>query len=176
MKLVFLHGEPASGKLTVARALLRIVPGRLFENHAAIDFARTLFDFGAPGFWELVDEVRLSALQAAAQQRVPLVVATYCYSEPHDRPQFERFEAIVQNGGGQLLPVFLHCAEDELARRIGSADRAGRRKITSMQGLAGFRAAFNVTAVPRADCIHLDTAARPAEATAREIVRHFGLA
>ena len=55
MKLIFLHGEPASGKLTVARALLRLVPGRLMENHAAIDFARTLFDFGAPGFWELVE-------------------------------------------------------------------------------------------------------------------------
>lgn len=176
MKFIFLHGEPASGKLTVARALLRIVPGRLFDNHAAIDFARTLFDFGASGFWELVDEVRLSALQAAAQQGVPLVVATYCYSEPHDRAQFERFEAIVQNSGGQVLPVFLHCGEDELARRIGNADRAERRKITSMPGLAGFRANFNITAVPRADCISLDTASRPAEATAREIVRHFGLA
>jgi hypothetical protein len=176
MKFIFLHGEPASGKLTVAKALLRIVPGRLFDNHAAIDFARTMFDFGAPGFWELVDAVQLSALEAAAQQRVPLVVATYCYSEPHDRAQFERFEAIVQGDGGQLLPVFLHCAEDELARRIGNADRAERRKITSMQGLAGFRTVANITAVPRADCIRLDTAARPAEATAREIVRHFGLA
>jgi tRNA uridine 5-carbamoylmethylation protein Kti12 len=29
MKLIFLHGAPASGKLTVAKALLRIVPGRL---------------------------------------------------------------------------------------------------------------------------------------------------
>jgi hypothetical protein len=25
---------------------------RLFDNHAAIDVARTVFDFGAPGFWE----------------------------------------------------------------------------------------------------------------------------
>ena len=176
MKFVFLHGEPASGKLTVARALLRIVPGRLFDNHAAIDFARTMFDFGAPGFWELVDEVRLSALQAAAQQDVPLVVATYCYSEPHDRVQFERFEAIVQSHGVQVLPAFLYCAEDELARRIGNADRVERGKITSMPGLAGFRATVNITAVPRADCISLDTASRSAEATAREIVRHFGLA
>ena len=50
MKLIFIHGAPASGKLTVAKALLRIVPGRLFDNHAAIDLARTVFDFGAPGF------------------------------------------------------------------------------------------------------------------------------
>jgi len=27
MKLLFIHGSPAVGKLTVAKALLRIVPG-----------------------------------------------------------------------------------------------------------------------------------------------------
>ena len=57
MKLLFLHGAPAAGKLTVAKALLRIVPGRLMDNHAAIDLALTIFDFGAPGFWELVHDV-----------------------------------------------------------------------------------------------------------------------
>jgi tRNA uridine 5-carbamoylmethylation protein Kti12 len=47
MMLLFLHGSPAVGKLTVAKALLRIVPGRLMDNHAAIDLALTIFDFGA---------------------------------------------------------------------------------------------------------------------------------
>ena len=58
MKLLFIHGAPASGKLTVARALLQAVQGKLFDNHAAIDVARTVFEFGAPGFWELVHDVR----------------------------------------------------------------------------------------------------------------------
>ncbi len=49
MKLLFLHGAPAAGKLTVAKALLQRVPGRLFDNHAAIDLARTLFEFGDGG-------------------------------------------------------------------------------------------------------------------------------
>jgi hypothetical protein len=77
MKLVFLHGAPATGKLTVAKALLNVVPGRLLDNHAAIDFARTIFEFGAPGFWELVHQIRLAALEAAAQHGVPLVVITF---------------------------------------------------------------------------------------------------
>ncbi len=78
MKLLFLHGAPAAGKLTVAKALLEIVPGRLSDNHAAIDLARTIFDFGAPGFWELVHTVRCSALDAAAQKGVALVITTWC--------------------------------------------------------------------------------------------------
>ena len=51
MKLLLLHGAPAAGKLTVAKALLGMVPGRLFDNHVAIDLALTIFDFDAPGFW-----------------------------------------------------------------------------------------------------------------------------
>src|SRR6202048_451642 len=92
MKLVFLHGSPATGKLTVAKALLRMAAGRLFDNHAAIDLARTMFEFGAPGFWELVHSVRCSALDAAAAHDVSLVATTFCYAEPDDRPQFRSEE------------------------------------------------------------------------------------
>jgi hypothetical protein len=134
-----------------------------------------MFDFGDPGFWELVHEVRLSALEAASRHGVPLVVATYCYSEPQDRPRFEQFDATVQRHGGELLPVFLSCPDDEIARRIGNPDRVARRKTTSMEGLNRFRADYNDSPVPRSNCLRLDTAARPAEATAQEIVRHFGL-
>jgi hypothetical protein len=43
MKLLFIHGAPAAGKLTTARAVLNRVNGRLFDNHAAIDVGRTVF-------------------------------------------------------------------------------------------------------------------------------------
>ena len=70
MKLLFLHGAPAAGKLTVAKAVLGTVRGRLFDNHAAIDLARTVFDFGAPGFWELVHSARCAGIDAAAEHGV----------------------------------------------------------------------------------------------------------
>jgi chloramphenicol 3-O-phosphotransferase len=175
MKLVFLHGAPASGKLTVAKALLRIVPGRLMDNHAAIDFARTIFDFGAPGFWELVHSVRYSAIDAAAGHGVSLLVTTFCYAEPDDRTQYDQFEAIMQRHGGELLPVFLHCSREEAARRVGNPDRIERRKMTSGEGLNKFLDSYDLSPVPRADCLKLDTGVRPADATAEEIVRHFGL-
>jgi hypothetical protein len=175
MKLLFIHGAPAAGKLTVTKALLGMVPGRLFDNHVAIDLARTIFDFGAPGFWELVHSVRCAALDAAAEHGVALVVTTFCYAEPDDRPQYEDFEAIMQRRGGELLPVFLHCSREEAVRRVGNSDRVERRKLTSAEALIRDLDRYNLSPVPRADCLKLDTGARPAEATAREIVRHFGL-
>ena len=175
MKLLLLHGAPAAGKLTVAKALLRRVPGRLFDNHAAIDLARTMFDFGAPGFWELVRSIRYAALEAGAANGVELVVTTFCYADPDDRPQFAAFEAIMQRNGGELLPVFLHCSREEALNRIGNPDRAERRKMTSAASLSKYLDDYNFTPVPSAACLTLDSGAQSAEATAHAIVRHFGL-
>ena len=175
MKLVFLHGAPATGKLTVAKALLDAISGRLLDNHAAIDFARTMFDFGAPGFWELVHQARLSALELAARHDVPLVVMTFCYSEPTDHPSFEQFEALMQRNGGELLPVFLYCSEQEIARRIANPDRVARRKTASMEALNSFRLVYNDAPVPRANCLKLNSEVRSAASTAEEIIRNFGL-
>jgi hypothetical protein len=175
MKLVFLHGSPATGKLTVAKALLRTVAGRLFDNHAAIDLARTMFEFGAPGFWELVHSVRCSALDAAAAHGVSLVVTTFCYAEPDDRPQYAEFEEIMQRHRGELLPVFLHCSREEAVRRVGNPDRVERRKMTSAESLIRDLDNYRFSPVPRVDCLKLDTEVRPAETTAGEIARHFGL-
>lgn len=174
-RLVFIHGAPATGKLTVAKALLTLTPGRLFDNHAAIDFARTLFDFGALGFWDLVQTARLSALEIAAEQGLPLVVMTFCYSEPDDRELFDQFEAAYLQSGGEVLPVFLHCSMNEAMRRVGNADRFERRKTSTAKGLAEFAARWNMVPVPRENCLRLDTeTATPAEVAA-QIVRHFDL-
>jgi chloramphenicol 3-O-phosphotransferase len=176
MKLIFLHGSPAVGKLTVAKALLRLVPARLMDNHANVDLARTVFDFGVPGFWELVHSSRCVALEAAARHGVPLLVTTYCYVEPHDRASYEEFEAIVRRHDGEMLPVFLHCPQEEALRRVGNPDRAERRKLTTAEGLINYLASNNFASVPRADCIRFDTGKMPPDAVAREIVDRFGLA
>ena len=175
MKLLFIHGSPAVGKLTVAKALLRMVPGRLMDNHAVIDFVRTIFDFDAPGFWPLIHDVRYSALVAAAANGVPLLVTTFCYAEPEDREQFGKFEAIMLRHGGELLPVFLYCSREEAMRRVGNPDRVERRKMTSGESLAKYLDDYKFTPVPRPHCLTLDTEAAPAEATAQNIVSHFGL-
>jgi hypothetical protein len=175
MNLIFLHGAPAVGKLTVAKTLLELRPGRLFDNHVAIDCARSIFDFGAPGFNQFVDAIRIAGLTAAAEHRVEFVVMTYCYADSEDLPEFELFERIWQSKGGRLLPVFLHCSVEEAERRVGNEDRIARRKTASREGLARFNRAHNLTAVPRSACLKLDTSDTPAPETARAILTHFEL-
>jgi len=122
-----------------------------------------------------VRNVRYAAVDAAAQHGVELLVTTFCYAEPDDRPQFQALEAILQRNGGELLPVFLHCSREEAARRIGNPDRVERRKMISPESLFRDLDRYHFSPVPRPDCLTLDTGTRPPGATAREIVSHFGL-
>lgn len=175
MKLLFLHGAPAVGKLTVGKAVLELVPGRLFDNHAAIDLARKVFDFGAPGFWELVHAARVSVIETGAQHGLPLLVVTYCYAEPEDREAFKQFDNIVTRAGGAMYPVYLSCTRGATLQRLGNDDRRARGKLTSPQGLDDFLGQFVLSPVPHAACLALDTTAVAPAETARRIVEHFGL-
>jgi shikimate kinase len=175
MKLVFIHGAPAAGKLTTAKAVIDRVGGRLFDNHAAIDIARTVFEFGAPGFWELVQATRVLVLESASERNLPLLVMTFVYADPIDLPTFEQFESVVRRGDGQVLPVFLQCSVDEIVRRLGNNDRAMKNKLTSEKSARDFMETYRVAPVPRSNCLVLDSEARSAEVNAQEIICHFGL-
>ncbi len=176
MKLLFLHGAPASGKRTVAEAVVQLTGGRLFDNHVAVDFARSVIDFDGPGFWDLVHASRLVALEKAAQHGVGLVVQTACYSHPADLPLVEDFERVIARHGGVLLPVFLTCARKTLEERVGSAERVARGKVASREGLDRCLSRWNLVPLPRANCLTIDTdAASPTDA-AGTIVAHFDLA
>ena len=45
MWLLFLHGPPASGKLTIARELKTLTGFQLFHNHLAVDLLESVFEF-----------------------------------------------------------------------------------------------------------------------------------
>lgn len=175
MKLILIHGAPAVGKLTVSKALVQATSSKLFDNHAAIDTALTVFEFGDPGFWELVQTIRLSVLKAAAEQNVPVVVMTSCYSAPEDTLDFERFDNVINEHRGEILPVYLTCSEEEVFRRVGNADRVERGKTATIDGLKDFGAQYNFTHVPKENCLMLSSEVRSAAETAAEIIKHFEL-
>jgi len=50
MKLVFIYGSPAAGKLTVAYEVAARTGFKVFHNHLTINCVRPIFDFGTPPF------------------------------------------------------------------------------------------------------------------------------
>ncbi len=174
-KLLFLHGPPATGKLTVAKAILKTIPGRLFDNHASIDLAKTIFEFGAPGFWELVNKVKMNAIESSAEHGVPFLLYTSCYSHPEDYENYKKMEEVIARYNGKVMPVFLSCSDDALKARVANPDRVKRGKVSSIEELEEFLKSWNMAPIPRPNCLRLNSEKDSPEEIAKTIVRHFEL-
>jgi hypothetical protein len=175
MDLIYLHGPPASGKLTIARGLEARIGCGVFHNHLTIDLVKPFFAFDTEPFWRMVAEMRLTSLRAAATNGAGVVVYTSCYSHPTDLSFFEEMERIVAAAGGTIYPVYLQCSIEELERRIANPDRVAQRKLRSVEGLRTERARWNWVAVPRAECITIATDGKTPGTCADEILARLSL-
>jgi chloramphenicol 3-O-phosphotransferase len=132
MKLVFLHGAPAVGKLTVARELARLTGYPLFHNHLTVDLVSSLFPFGSEPFILLREQIWLAAFAGAARQQLSLI-----FTFNPERTVRERFiqDAIdtVESGRGKVIFVELICSEEELERRMEEASRKEFGKLASVE-------------------------------------------
>jgi hypothetical protein len=176
MKLIFLHGPPGVGKLTVARELAALTGCRLFHNHLTVDLVSAVFDFGTEPFVLLRERVWLSVFREAARRGVSLV-----FTFSPERTVREGFvaEAVaaVESAGGEVLFVELTCAEGELERRIESAGRGEFGKLRSAEFYRRLKeeGAFEYPPLPDSG-LTLDVTERPPAETARLIAERFGLA
>ena len=69
MKLIFIYGMPATGKLTVARELANMTGLKLFHNHLVVDLLLSTFEFGSEPFVELREEIWLSVFRQACRKQ-----------------------------------------------------------------------------------------------------------
>ena len=102
MRLVFIHGPAASGKLTVARELAALTGLPLFHNHLVVDALLAVFPFGSPPFVELREAMWMDVFRAAAADGRSLIFTFH--PEASVAPDFpERVVALVEAAGGRIL-------------------------------------------------------------------------
>ena len=140
MKLVFLHGAPAVGKLTVAHELARITGFRLFHNHLTVDLVSSLFSFGSEPFIVLREQIWLAAFAEAARQNVSLIFTFNPESTVRQRFIQDAIDS-VESTGGTIVFVELICDEQELERRMENASRKEFGKLTSIEQYRSLKAA-----------------------------------
>lgn len=168
MKIVFLHGAPAVGKLTVARELARLTGFPMFHNHLTVDLVSSLFPFGSEPFILLREQIWLAAFGEAARNNVSLI-----FTFNPERTVRERFIpdtlAMVEEAAGRVAFVELTCAENELERRIEDASRKEFGKLASVERYRSLRnsGAFQFPKLPNG--MSLDTTNQPAADTAELI-------
>ncbi|HUR99353.1 MAG TPA: AAA family ATPase [Pyrinomonadaceae bacterium] len=175
MKLIIIHGPPAAGKLTVASELGNVTGAKVFHNHISIDCAKTVFEFGAPGFWQTVARVRFEVIAAAVREGIDLI-HTFCYEFGADDEHIEELIAAAEDHGGEVHLVLLLCDDDERKRRIGNESRVKIGKLTDPASVGRAGDPINLTTpVPGRETLIIDTTDVTPEDSARQIAEHYRL-
>jgi hypothetical protein len=170
MKLLFLHGPPAAGKYTIARAVADATGLPLFHNHLIVDAVHAVFPFGSPAFVELRERFWLDVIRAAVAEDRSLIFTFQ--PEPSVSPRFaEQLASVVAAAGGETIFVQLRLDLAGQTARIANDDRARFGKLRDVALLEQLHADFAAceAAMPPS-ALSIDTATTtPAAAAARII-------
>lgn len=173
MRLVFLHGVAASGKLTTALALEELVGYPVFHNHLVVDALTTVFPFGSEPFVRLREQFWVQVFEDAARVDRSLTF-TFTPESTMQAGFSDRVRTTVEAHGGRVIFVRLVVGPEEQERRIGTDDRRAFHKLTDVAVFRRLRNYENSVEQPPVD-LEVDTDASPAALTARLIAEHFGL-
>ncbi len=175
MRLVFIYGPPASGKLTVATELAKLTGFKLFHNHVSIQFVQSIFEFGTKTFWRLTSKYRLEMIEEAAKEGIDTIF-TFVYSKGEDDEFVKRVLQKVRSNGGRLSFVRLYCDRKELARRVKSSQRRRMGKIGTEKMLSDLFRKYNLDLeIPFNRSLSIDTTDRTPRSVAKSIARQYRL-
>ncbi len=135
MNLVFIHGLPGVGKLTVASEFCRLTGYKLFHNHLTVDLVESVFEFGTPSFVALRESIWLSMFSEAARNAIQGLVFTFAF-EPTVTAGFVRNAVeTIERYNGKVLFVELTCEQEQLEQRLVDPSRKAFGKLTSVSVL-----------------------------------------
>ena len=168
MILLCIHGAPGVGKLSVGAELERITGNIFVHDHLVIETAAVVFPFGKNGFSELRSRLFEDLLDAACTTGRGIVL-THA-NDVFWKPSFETLlRGCVDRHRYDLRRVFLHCREEEHARRIADPRRAKYRKIRDIALLRRLTSAgeFNQPVIHSDDVVIDTTSLSPRKAAER---------
>ena len=146
MQLIFIYGQVASGKLTIARHLASRTGIALFHNHLVVDAVGAVFPFGTEAFSRLREQFWMAVFEEAAKERRSLIF-TFA-PEPTVAGDFPvRVQELVERNGGEVIFVALHLEQAEQERRLVDEDRAAFGKMRDLSLLRRLRPQFDACMV-----------------------------
>ena len=175
MKLIFIYGAPAVGKLTVANEIAKQTNFKVFHNHLSIDAIEPIFDFGTKPFARLIDLIRVETIAEAARENVNLI-HTFCYAKDSDDKYVAKVTEAVESNGGEICFVLLICAKNELEQRILAESRKQFGKANNLEILNEILDKYDLfSPVPERKSLQIDNTNLTPEVVARKIIGHYHL-
>ncbi len=135
MKLIFIYGPPAVGKLTVAQKLSKITNYKIFHNHLIGDLVNSLFDFNSKQFKKYSIKFRLDLLDAISKTKTKGIIMTFMYSNPEGNEFIKKISKIIKKNNGKVYFIQLICNKEELKKRVKSPSRKKHTKVREVNKL-----------------------------------------
>jgi hypothetical protein len=179
--VILLHGAPACGKLTTARALAEVHPTVILHNHLTFNLAAELFEIGDSRLLDLHRELRLVMLRHALAETpagavpVPDITLTLVYSEPETVDSLAEIVALIEAAGADLRPFYLQCNDANLLSRVASDERESEGKLHSAERLSDLLRTHDYPPLPHPKTRIINNDDRSAESVALEIAQNLSV-
>lgn len=134
MKLIFLYGPPAVGKLTVATILAEQTGYKLLHNHLLQNPITEIFPYENPANRLLVREFRLRILEEAVKCNIDLI-ATFGNAGNFAFSHIDDVIRIIESGGGEVILVQLTADRETLLARVENEFRKKHGKRLTKEKL-----------------------------------------
>ncbi len=176
MDLLFIHGMPGVGKLTVAREVAARTGHRLFHNHLTVDLVTAVFEFGSAPFIQLREQIWLDVFARAADAGLPGLIFTFAFEPTVGDDFIAQTLETIETGGGRVLFAELRCDQRELEARLVQPSRQRFGKLRSLELLHSLQqtGGLQTPPLPRPNFIVDITRLEPA-VTAELICTHYAL-
>jgi hypothetical protein len=174
MKLFFIYGPPAVGKLTVANELAKITGFPVFHNHLTRDIVHELYPHTLSEHYDLVHDLRLTVFHYLASHGTSAIF-TYVYDGESDWPTVKQMIQSVEPSGGEVCFVELTTDRGTLLNRVTEDSRKTHKKIHSAETLAEVIDVNSFSSVPLSNILVIDNTNVSAHDTAVQIATHYGV-
>jgi hypothetical protein len=173
MKLLFIYGPPASGKLTIAEILSKNAGIPLFHNHLSRDIVKDIYKDKLHDHYKLVDKIRFDVFDYCSKNNTDLIF-TYVYGGKEDDVNVKDFIQTIENNNGEVVFVELSADREDLIRRVNNESRKKYKKLTDPVVLAEVIGDTN-NSIPFVSPLKINTSELDAHESASLIARRLGL-
>ena len=174
MNLIFIYGPPATGKLTVAKELIKTIDYKLLHHHLIYDLVHSVFGDRDSG--DLYSQICLEVFQRAIKSDISGVVFTFVYGLGYDNSFIESVTKFIRDSGGQTYFVQLFCDKSELLKRVTQPSRQQFDKLKDPEKLKQLFTQYDIlTPIPNVDSLTIDNTTQTPAKVAQKIISSYHL-
>lgn len=156
MKLFFIYGPPASGKLTIAEKLSEHTDIPLFHNHLSRDLVKDIYKDKLSLNYDLVNRIRFDVLDYCSKNDTDLIF-TYVYEGSDDDENVRQLVRTIESNDGEVIFIELSANREDLIARVDNESRKRYKKLTDIEVMKDITKDMSIYSIPFVEALKIDT-------------------